>query len=234
MNTIYQISLLQSLVNGYYDGVISVRELKKLGDTGIGTFDGADGEMIFLDNTMYKAKVDGNVEVVSDDELVPFSNCCKFIKDDSFISSSKTISDFKVGIKKYRDNNYKNMFIVIKASGVFKNMVVRSIPKQNKPYKQLDYIVDNAQKIYNYKNINGTLIGFLAPNYMKDLNTTDLHMHFISNDKLLGGHVLDLSFDALDIEVSVKNSFKLILSSDSEFNNMNLDTNNEIIKKVEE
>ena len=34
--TVYQVALLQSLTQGYYDGIIKVSELKQHGDTGIG------------------------------------------------------------------------------------------------------------------------------------------------------------------------------------------------------
>ncbi|MBQ6412617.1 MAG: acetolactate decarboxylase [Ruminococcus sp.] len=42
--TIYQVALLQSLTQGYYDGIIKVSELKEHGDIGIGTFEGVNGE----------------------------------------------------------------------------------------------------------------------------------------------------------------------------------------------
>ena len=38
--TVYQVALLQSLTQGYYDGIIKVSELKQHGDIGIGTFEG--------------------------------------------------------------------------------------------------------------------------------------------------------------------------------------------------
>ncbi|MBQ6131273.1 MAG: acetolactate decarboxylase, partial [Selenomonadaceae bacterium] len=44
--TIYQVALLQSLAMGYLDGSITVKDLKTHGDTGIGTFEGVNGEMI--------------------------------------------------------------------------------------------------------------------------------------------------------------------------------------------
>ena len=53
--TIYQVALLQSLTQGYYDGIILVSELKQHGDTGIGTFEGVNGEMIVLDGKVYQA-----------------------------------------------------------------------------------------------------------------------------------------------------------------------------------
>ena len=37
--SIYQVALLQSLTMGYFDGTITVKELKSHGDIGIGTFD---------------------------------------------------------------------------------------------------------------------------------------------------------------------------------------------------
>ena len=48
-DVIYQVALLQSLAQGYFDGIITVGELREHGDTGIGTFEGVNGEMIVLD-----------------------------------------------------------------------------------------------------------------------------------------------------------------------------------------
>ena len=48
-DTLYQVALLQSLVMGEYEGTVSAADLKACGDTGIGTFDAIDGEMIMLD-----------------------------------------------------------------------------------------------------------------------------------------------------------------------------------------
>ena len=56
-DTIYQVALLQSLAQGHFDGIITVGELKAHGDTGIGTFEGLDGEMIFLDGVVDRKSV---------------------------------------------------------------------------------------------------------------------------------------------------------------------------------
>ena len=52
--TIYQVALLQSLTLGQYDGFVKVKTLKRHGDTGIGTFDSMDGELIMLDGLVYR------------------------------------------------------------------------------------------------------------------------------------------------------------------------------------
>lgn len=230
---IYQVSLLQALAKGYYDGVISVKELKEYGDTAIGTFEGADGELIMVDGICYKAKVDGMIDVAKDSELIPFCNTAKFVKNYTFNINSNNITDLKNKLN-ILNKNYLNNFIIIKINGLFKQITVRSLPKQNKPYKSLDYIVDNEQKVYSYDNINGTIIIFKAPNFMNNLNTTDYHMHFIDSKKEVGGHVLDVSFDNIEIEVSVKNKYELILPTSNEFNNTNYSLDKKIIKKIEE
>lgn len=55
---LFQTALLQSLMQGEYDGVITVKELKTYGDTGIGTFtrQSVNGELIMLNGAVYRAK----------------------------------------------------------------------------------------------------------------------------------------------------------------------------------
>ena len=55
-NEIYQVSLLQALAYGDYHGSITAAELKAHGDTGIGTFDRLNGELILLDGVISEMK----------------------------------------------------------------------------------------------------------------------------------------------------------------------------------
>ena len=234
MNTLYQVSLLRSLTDGLYDGVIDVATLKSFSNTAIGTFLGADGEMIMVDGVCYKANLDGSITEAKNSDTTPFCNACTFIKCASLNLSCSDINDLKKKLHEYKNKAFKNLVMVIKIEGLFSSMTTRSLPKQNKPYKTLDYIVEHEQKVITNKNIEGTIIGFCAPKYMSNLNTTDFHMHFVSFDKKIGGHILDLSFNDLNIDVSIKTEFKLILPSTSEFINYDIDGNKERIKKVEE
>ena len=63
-----------------------MKELKQYGDTGIGTFDKLNGELIMLDGEVYRAAGDGRVEIVSDDETIPFS-VVTFMDADEIIRS---------------------------------------------------------------------------------------------------------------------------------------------------
>ena len=79
--SIAQVALLQSLAQGYFGGTITAGELRTLGDTGIGTFEGLNGEMIVLDGVVYQALGDGRVIVCPDETIIPFSNVTFFDKD---------------------------------------------------------------------------------------------------------------------------------------------------------
>lgn len=85
---IYQVSTLQALSLGYTRPVVKVRELLAHGHTGLGTFEGVNGEMIVLDGICYQAKADGTVVVASTEEGVPFASVAQ-TDDWSAFDSSK-------------------------------------------------------------------------------------------------------------------------------------------------
>ena len=233
--TVYQVALLQSLTQGHYDGIIKVSELKKHGDTGIGTFEGVNGEMIVIDGKVYQALGDGTVKEADDDETVPFSNVSFFDSDVSFaLKDIKDMASFKAELDKTVNQNGKNMFYLVKVSGTFDKMYVRSEIKQEKPYKSLDKALETDQREFKYENITGTVVGLYCPDYMSGLNAAGWHFHFISDDRTKGDHMLDLSFKSAKAELDITPSFVMKLSDDSDFQSMEFAKNvDDAIKKVE-
>ena len=53
--------------------MITVSELLEYGDTGLGTYEDVNGEMIAIDGKCYRATENGAVEEAGDDRGVPFS-----------------------------------------------------------------------------------------------------------------------------------------------------------------
>src|SRR5271170_4652934 len=72
-STLFQVSTSTALVQGVYDGVVRVGELKQHGDFGLGTFDGLDGEMLAVDGHFYQVHAGGQVEEAADDAKAPFA-----------------------------------------------------------------------------------------------------------------------------------------------------------------
>ncbi len=232
---VYQVALLQSLAQGYFDGTVSVGELKQFGDTGIGTFDGLDGEMIVLDGTVYRAAADGTVNAVEDDMTVPFANITFFEEDGSIAIENATDIQVLMGyLNEVVAANGKNLFYMVKVTGTFSDILVRSEPKQEKPYRLLDEALAADQVEYEYTDINGTLVGLFCPVYMKGLNSAGWHFHFVSDDLTKGGHVLQVNIASAQASYDITGNFRLFLPDNEDFQGINLGRDmDDVIKNAE-
>ena len=222
-DTLYQVALLQSLVQGYYDGIISVGELKRHGDTGIGTFEGVNGEMIVLDGVVYQAISDGSIAIPADEETVPFSNVTFFDVDETLaLSGIADMAALQEAVNGVVNELGANCFYMVKIEGTFDSIKVRSEYKQEKPYRMLDVALAEDQTEFDYEDIRGTMIGLYCPDYMGGLNSVGWHFHFINEDRTLGGHVLQVSVADAEAAFDMTDGFEMTLSRNAVFQDMAL------------
>ena len=234
--TLYQVALLQSLTLGYFDGSITVGNLKTHGDTGIGTFEGLDGEMIVLDGVVYRANQNCQINVVADKVTVPFSNVTFFDKD--FSVKLNDVND-KESLEKILtasvDEHGANSFYMIKLRGTFNAITVRSELGQSKPYPTLVEALQATQKERTFENISGTVVGLYCPDFMSSLNSTGWHFHFVSDDKKFGGHVLGLDLKRGTADFDKTDNFDMGLPNKANFNELNFKADlREEIRKAEQ
>ena len=221
-DSMYQVSLLQAFMHGEYDGVVKVGDLKKHGDIGLGTFEGVNGEMIVLDGVVYQAAADGSINVMKDDEKIPFATVTKFDEDGNITNITASNFDDLTGqlnktIEEYGTNN----MYVIKIKGDFSNITVRSVEKQEKPYKEFTNVAAVDQKVFNHTDQTGTLVAVYFPEYMNELNMHGWHLHFLSDDKTKGGHVLGFNGLKGSAQIDEIHEFNMILPTDDTFKTMN-------------
>ena len=225
---LYQVSLLNGLMLGDYDGSVSIGELLKHGDTGLGTFNQLDGEMIVINGEVYKAKSDGTVEKQPADELTPFA-AVAFMDNDYKIDGLEGIQDLntlKAALDKAVTEQVKdkNAFYMVKIDGEFNMAHVRSVPKQEKPYRPLNQIAEE-QKEYKYDNVNGTIVALFCPDYMQGINLPTWHFHFITDERDKGGHLLDINVKSIkNANMDKIEDYNLVLPSSETFSNMELAT----------
>ncbi|WP_029542344.1 acetolactate decarboxylase [Selenomonas sp. AB3002] len=218
-----QVALLQSLAQGYFGGTVKVRDMRSLGDVGIGTFEGLNGEMIMLDGTVYQALGDGRVVVADDKEAVPYATVTYFDNDISVrLSEVKDKAAFEKILNDEVKKCGENSFYMIKLHTEFSYVLFRSEYGSQKPYPTLVEALKGKQTEFTAKNIKGTLVGLYCPNYMGGLNSTGWHFHFISDDRKQGGHILELSLKQGIVEFDKTDKFTMILHDDKEFHEMNL------------
>ena len=233
--TIEQVSLLQGLTFGDYHGSLPAKKIKTLGDTGIGTFDALNGELIMLEGNIYRASGDGSVEAVDDNETIPFCDVTFFDNDETEeLSNVADIAMLKETLNKRVDELGNNRFYMIRIDGNFNEMNVRSELAQTEPYKPLADVLETDQTFFDYSNIEGTVVGLYCPEYMDKLNASGWHFHFISNDRKKGGHILELKFDKAELKWDYTDNFEMLLPDNEMFNSFDLTIDQtEDIKKVE-
>lgn len=231
-DTLMQVSTIDALLAGVYDGQMTLGELKKHGDLGIGTFDALEGEMIVLDGTVYQARADGSVVEMPDRAATPFAAVVNFHADQTEIIKITDFSSLKSQIDSLAPN--KNMFLAIRLNGTFPAMKVRSVPKQEKPYPPLAEVV-KTQSVFELENVSGTVLGFRCPEYVKGINVPGYHLHFISYDRKRGGHILDFTASVGTLQLDNCNRFYMVLTDHPVFATADLakDRSHEL-KKVEQ
>src|SRR6476469_8998487 len=77
-HSVFQTSLMSALLDGVYDGEMTIAELLGHGDFGLGTFNALDGEMVITDGVCYQLR-DGAVRPAADDERTPFAVVTTFV-----------------------------------------------------------------------------------------------------------------------------------------------------------
>src|SRR5436305_13316243 len=84
-HTLYQVSTAGALVEGVYQGAVSVGVVREHGDFGLGTFEDLDGEMIVLDGHVFRVGASGEVHEVHDDATTPFAVVTRFGDPDTVV-----------------------------------------------------------------------------------------------------------------------------------------------------
>ena len=225
---LFQVSTLNDLMLGDYNGTCSVKELLKHGDTGIGTYDGLDGEAIILNGKAYDGRANGVVSEMNDNDSLPFTTVAFFdesVKEEKVTFES--IEDFKEKLAAELPST--NFFYMIKMHGKF-NVRVRSCFKQEKPYEPL-FKVAKDQREFEYHDIEGYVVGVYCPNYVEGMNLPGWHIHFISEDLTKGGHILKLSGEKVSYKLNKLTGWDLVLPETKEFSTFNL--KEDLSKKTE-
>ncbi|WP_019500210.1 acetolactate decarboxylase [Pseudanabaena sp. PCC 6802] len=218
----FQVSTLGALNVGVYEGTATLAALKQHGDFGLGTFDGLEGEMIVLNGTVYQVKVDGVAYHVSDGLKTPFSTVTFFRRDRSLrLTGKMNYQELQQQIDKQLPT--QNLPYAVRIQGAFPYLKVRSVPKQALPYPPLNDVVKKQQRIFELRNVRGTLVGFRLPQYLKSVNVAGYHFHFITSDRKAGGHLIDGEFSNPVADVETLRDWAMLLPDHSAFAQASLD-----------
>ena len=188
-HVLFQASTIGALLDGAYDGDLSFAELAEHGDLGLGTLNRLDGEMIALDGEFFRADVDGAVSPIAAATKTPFAVVTELRAGGRRAARGPALA---------RRSCWPGSTMLPptppparSASTVASSSVrARSVPAQSPPYRPLTEVVAD-QHVFELADVEGTMLGFRFPAYAEGIEVGGYHLHFISDDRSRGGHVLD-------------------------------------------
>ena len=231
-DSLFQYATINGLLKGLYDGDLSFSDLSAHGDLGLGTLNHLDGEMIALDGRFYQVRMDGVAYPVNASRKTPFAVVTHFDVDQGAVLPGDL--DYQ-GLQQELDRliTNHNHFYAFRIHARFRKITVRSVPAQNPPYRPLTEVV-KEQAVFPYENVEGTMVGFYTPDYMKGLNVPGYHFHFLNSDRTRGGHVLALQTESGKIELDEMSEITMSLPDTRAFATIELGGDQEkALKKVE-
>jgi len=213
-STLFQVSTSGALVEGAYKGAVSIGHLREHGDFGLGTFEGLDGEMVALDGCFFQVRSDGTVCAAADSDLSPFAAVTWFKPDNSIkLGHTPELKTMLARVDGMRESG--NLFYAIRIEGRFQFMHTRAMCKSEEGTPLA--VAAAHQPEFRTNGVSGTLVGFWSPLYVKTLEVPGYHLHFISDDRRRGGHLLECSGRNLRIAIQTVRDLRVALPENQDF-----------------
>jgi acetolactate decarboxylase len=187
--------------------------------------------MLAFGNKFYQIRSGGTAAEIDMKLKTPFAVVMFFKPNLRMLCKPSSVSEVCDQIDQNIES--KNAFYAVKITGTFKYLKVRTVPRQEKPYKPMLELVKD-QPIHEYHDVAGTIAGFRVPCYTQGMSVAGYHLHFINAARDHGGHVLDGNITNGHIELDHSSHFHLELPDEDDFLKANLeksDTNE--IEKIE-
>jgi acetolactate decarboxylase len=170
--------------------------------------------MVVLDSAIYQVRSDGEVLKIMDDVGTPFAVVTHFVADrDLTIENASSFEELSQICDRYRDSD--NLFYAFRIDGRFAHVHTRAMKAtlDGLPLAKAAAI----QPEFDFKDVDGSLVGIWAPQFSSALNIAGYHFHFLSEDRTKGGHLLECSGENLRVRVERLNDFHLSLPKSEEF-----------------
>lgn len=187
-----QFGVVDALLAGVCESTTSVADVRCGGDFGLGCGEGLGSEVVVLDGRVVEFTADAPPAPMRDDGIIPFAEVCHF--DPAVATPDPLTAGGMAGLRDAVESRLtsRNLFHAIRMHGDFSGLRVRVPPRAARPFRPLADVV-NSQIETVLTGATGTLVGFWGPAIYQGVSVAGLHLHFLADDGLSGGHVLDLA-----------------------------------------
>lgn len=233
MGSFFQYGSAIHFIQGVYEGLLTVDALQNKGDTGLGTFNGVDGEMIVLDGEVFHINEKGFATKAKRETKTPFA-AVAFLDNVVELDLKNVLSIERVNHELDRNLKTTNVFFMFKIEGLFNKVHLRSEACQSRPYRPLSETLPSLQYEFTLEHVEGTMVATRCPDYSKGCTIQGYHYHFLDKEKRQGGHVFDFSLNQANVFYQVYRHFEMELPNTDLFDQaqIHIDMDN-ALKKIE-
>jgi acetolactate decarboxylase len=196
---LFQTSTIEALLGGAFDGDVSLGELLEHGDTGLGTLNGLDGELIIIDGQAFKAELDCTLSRPDPASLTPFAVVVPFGADPVRRPLGRADAA-TLERRLWSDREPPRVPTAVRIDGQFEIVRVRSVSKQTLPYPPLAEAIEHQHR-RELRDVSGTMVGFCFPDALDGIEIVGFHLHFACGQRQHGGHVLDFELRSGTVHV---------------------------------
>lgn len=229
-HTAVQTSTIAALLDGAYDGEVTIGELLEAGDLGLGTLDALDGELVILDGEAWQCAADGSVNPVGSSTATPFAVVTRFAADETLEAPGPLAHEELMALLEEHAPPATGCD-AIRIDGRFSRVHARSVPRQEPPYPSLAEVAEN-QVEWTFEDVEGTVVGFRFPRSSAGVEVTGHHLHFLASDRSCGGHVLECDVQSGTIQVEEVDGLRLELPPGIELPSA-ADADEEAVRRIE-
>ncbi|WP_295838424.1 acetolactate decarboxylase [uncultured Microbacterium sp.] len=209
-----QFAVLDALLDGVYSQGVSAAEARTFGDIGVGCCEGLGGEVVIVDGSIFECTADGPPRPMTDDETLPFVDVCALGDPVAEPVAAGDLAALRGEIE--RRLLSRNLFHAVRVDGVLERVRTRVTRRQKPPYRPLADVA--AEQIETQsEDVAGVLVGFWMPQIYQGVTVAGLHLHFLSADRSIGGHVLDVVVEEGALRMTAFRAFHLRLPDDEDF-----------------
>ena len=221
MATLYQRSTIGALLAGVFDGTETVGDLLRHGNFGLGTFNALDGELVVHEGVAYQVTSDGRASLVSQGKRTPFAAVTQFIAEHA-LPVEKPLRRADAAALIHEAGRSENITMAVRITGRFQHILMRTVAAQTKPYPPLDEATSGEVEV-TLSDVRGVLVGFRTPEFEHSIGVAGYHLHFLSDDRETGGHMLDFTLASGEIALMEITDIHLSLPTSGAFLTADLD-----------
>jgi acetolactate decarboxylase len=212
-DALFQLSLAHVLLDGGYDGLVTIGEVMAAGDHGLGTVDRLDGELVVVDGVAWRVDVTGVASVVPSEMTTPF------------VVLSRLESPVRVRVSDLdREQLLERIDAIVgdaggvasvRLEGRFRRALLRSVPAQTRPYRPYAEVCATDEVRFDHQGFEGVFVGFRFPNLDGGATIGGLHLHGLDSARTTGGHNHELLIDDALLSVSTSRDISIALADRS-------------------